>query len=1180
MSFSFAQFSQADVAGAESACTFVAVLACAAFLVGKSITPEALEMWIYQARDLYRTRRNRRDIYALPGEVIDQVSPALPIVAGREEGMLLQDLWLPFEEEAVVLTCGAYSVAVLDGGRVLVDSHPHPDRAIVVRFDEPQHLVQYLKQYRGGGRGECSWMVVERRLFPLDPRVFPLQEEAFAVADTLPRGFLHVFARDTHRGGGSKEYLASGLDEFLQYYERCDENERHFYDMARLGWPVSLYVDVEFERNLNPNKDGPAMVTELCRLMSRGEDFRVYDASNDVKFSQHIHCHNLWFPNVQGCLEFLMRALGKNDMLRVTREKNNQRVSEWIADLTVYTSNRCFRLPFSSKRDSPRPLLPLENDGSTTFQEHVQRALISPPDRRLFTLASSVVATSPSSSSSVTLLSSSSSSSSSALVPLNVHPSIERLGQFVASVFHPQEMRGCRLDPSGLVTFSMVKHDCTICNDTHNNQVYAVADLKRRVVYPKCHADRSMSGPPEPFPDSLGPLSLLQQPSIMTTCELQPGDARLVLGFAAAVFKNRTILLSSVPVRFDDANRRYEATFPARLCCCGPVTLQVTQSKLVMRCSSRQCSATGRRWERPSSRSSVLWNLSFLFPEATSDITIPDFTSEVVTIIGSEDRFLSTNNFYLALLPDGDDAVLPLPTRLNRLSEWLKESGRSEEALHKGRIVLKILGKEMMEACYRECVAVASDFIYPLQLLPQGPLTLAMALFMHLARKFSFKRVAGDMFYVPFNGQQGRVCYRTLPADELLTQIFTFDKTPNLFAHVVIKSRVGDDLRRLVRDDNHFPVVTVSKRYLGFSDVIYDLQENVTLSWETEGVIPYNMLNRPFADGDALARIKAGALLERTPLFDGALRDQGFTDDVIVWLYALLGRLFHYVGKQDGDNWEIAPFLIGASGTFKSSIVQIVQSFFQPNQVGVIATDVEPRFPLDGIPGKMIAVMTECSGCKLDRDLLKLIVSGDPVRVGGKHKTAIDVPNWIIPMFFAGNGFLDMRDRDGAIERRCAVFPFTRMLRPGQGAVDLAERIIRDEGPLLLIKWNTAYLSKRSNLAGQRIQSVLPDLIKDATREILMRNDSFKSFMFKAVVIQEGAQIAWGGLLQAYEMWCRIGRLPVQPVNHESVDVQVMLARFGGATINNNLVVTGLRLRLPNDPPYMSVFQISLMGAQ
>ena len=100
--------------------------------------------------------------------------------------------------------------------------------------------------------------------------------------------------------------------------------------------------------------------------------------------------------------------------------------------------------------------------------------------------------------------------------------------------------------------------------------------------------------------------------------------------------------------------------------------------------------------------------------------------------------------------------------------------------------------------------------------------------------------------------------------------------------------------------------------------------------------------------------------------------------------------------KRDGDNWETMVFLMGAPGSFKSSIAAIVQMYVQASQIGILGTQVESQFPIDDMLGKLMGFMTECGGCTLERDLLKQMASGDSVRVNGKHKTAINVPNWIV----------------------------------------------------------------------------------------------------------------------------------------------------------------------------------------
>jgi phage/plasmid-associated DNA primase len=312
-----------------------------------------------------------------------------------------------------------------------------------------------------------------------------------------------------------------------------------------------------------------------------------------------------------------------------------------------------------------------------------------------------------------------------------------------------------------------------------------------------------------------------------------------------------------------------------------------------------------------------------------------------------------------------------------------------------------------------------------------------------------------------------------------------------------------------------------------------------------------------------------------TPLFDGPLRDQEFELATIFWLCALLGRMFHYTGKK-GDNWEIALFLIGAPSSFKSSIIVILTSYFQACQVGVIAANVEPMFPIDGLLGALIALMTECASCTLDRDLFKQMASGDPVRVNGKHKTAINVPEWIIPLLFGGNSFLNMPDMDGSVERRSAVFPFTFMLRDGEGATDLASRIFATEGPLLLIKWNTLYLKMRDVIT-TRIQSLLPAQVRNATHQCIMAKDTFKSFLAHNFIVTESSEdrIPWMDVWSSYVRWCKsIGRASytVDPMN---VEEQAMFKRMGVRLSRTSpMSLVRIRLRTSDDPLFRNAFEV------
>ena len=184
-----ANTSQARVVGAETACTAIAVMACAHWL---QATPppspplepiDIMELWIRQGGALYgklraSPSRESRDTYAHVNEVVNFASPALPIqcVPDREwsgfvsekamaaterfGGMVplqiaLSELLLGGDDNqaviTAVLTVGGVSIALhfdpTTGSCDLFDSHSqalHDNKAIGVHFDNRQHLIDFL----------------------------------------------------------------------------------------------------------------------------------------------------------------------------------------------------------------------------------------------------------------------------------------------------------------------------------------------------------------------------------------------------------------------------------------------------------------------------------------------------------------------------------------------------------------------------------------------------------------------------------------------------------------------------------------------------------------------------------------------------------------------------------------------------------------------------------------------------------------------------------------------------------------------------------------------------------------------------------------------------------------------------------------------------------------------------
>jgi hypothetical protein len=1290
MILSSALLSQASVPGGELACTSIAVMACADNL---AVTQERMELWIRQGAALHK-----QDL-AFAKEVIDMVSPALPICAGDEHGGLFDEeslgeaFGLLGAASTAVLTIGAISMALLKGGTELFDSHPQSENgcAVHIRFDSRDDLMSYLLERFPDSSVQFALCIVRSR-FHHAPMHFSSLDLAVRHADRLPRGFFYVFACDINKDG-AKEFLVAGLEDFIHFYIGLSPERRTHYDLARTNWPVTLYMDLEFERYEENRGDGRQMLESLNRLVAEqwaeehgGVDimhgFVVTDSSNDgnggdegepcgseeeddeedeeeeeeeeesasrslddnddapppdleedsefapeddlAKVSYHVHNQLMVFPGGATELEQFMkrvqlRASGTKELMvwrAVWNGKDYEMEKLFFADMSVYSANRCFRLPFSTKFGKNRPFLPLDNQEMS--RDYLAKFIVSPPtlvelydNTGLSALIRAIDTDVP-------------FTSSDTVLPLsNSAPSaIRALARAVEEHYKPVRMRGFQVAPTGLVTFPMNKHDCEICNDTHNNNVYVVADLKTRKFYSKCHANRSKTGVEVDFPVSLGPLSMANEQ------EMQPGEraifgifrpesstARMVLGFAGAIFESssrrRTAppipVAGSVAVHYDKVEVLYTVTLPDA---CpldnGAQVLKISLSKMVLRCKGKQCSSKGKRWERPSHSSVPLWNLSFLFPASLS--IIASFDSGARTTVGefpgfavSPEHFLEESNFFRALSLTGGAPGFLYTDRLQQMFDWCalkqKESGSDihEEAaavFYKARIISKILTEELMEACYRECLTVSADFAYPIQLLPRGPSTLASALWIHLAHLHGYKRVEND-FYIPATDDAGRTFYRAVHTDQLMTSVCTFKLTPNLCAAVFWNGRVSDDLRRLLSDKNQFPSLPLSKRYLGYTNVVYDLVDNVALTWDQvradPSIMPFNFLDQHFpVEMLDRAKVTCPDILEgkfvgaesfepATPLFDGPLNDQEFTLPTILWLYALIGRMFHYVGKRDGDNWEVMVFLMGAPGSFKSSIIAIIQKFVQASQLGILGTRVEVQFPIDDLIGKLMAFMSECGGCNLERDLLKQMASGDSVRVAGKHKTAINVANWNIPLLFAGNAFLNVVDTDGSLCRRVALFPFLYMLREGHGVTDLADRIFREEGPLLLIKWNTLYLKIRSSI-NKRIQSLLPTQVREATRQAVMAGDSFKTFFAQEIIVTESShdRIPWINVLKTYQAWCKMTGRKAYVVDPTGVEEQAMLHGFGVRLSRRTspVSIVKARPRRPDDTPFRNVLEV------
>ncbi|KAI3458089.1 hypothetical protein Pfo_014752 [Paulownia fortunei] len=224
---------------------------------------------------------------------------------------------------------------------------------------------------------------------------FPKQDEAMKFVKQHMDA--RVFSYQDHMNG-QRRFLVSTYKEFWQrrvfsyaffyylvfpcLYEEMNSKFRHHYEVIQEGLPCHLYFDLEFNKRENAGRDGDEMVDLLIIVIFDAllekysiqgtEDFVVeLDSSTEEKFSRHliIRLPKTAFKDNSHAGAFVAEICSRIHSYR-ERDENYEKLlvskgsnsadshCQLFVDTAVYSRNRCFRLPFSSKAGKSSVLLP------------------------------------------------------------------------------------------------------------------------------------------------------------------------------------------------------------------------------------------------------------------------------------------------------------------------------------------------------------------------------------------------------------------------------------------------------------------------------------------------------------------------------------------------------------------------------------------------------------------------------------------------------------------------------------------------------------------------------------------------------------------------------------------------------------------------------------------------------
>ena len=196
-------------------------------------------------------------------------------------------------------------------------------------------------------------------------KLFSKQKDAIKYA--LSENVLRVFAFEISQF--CRRFLVANVKEFWEKYKI--EGEKNFYEVLVCGEPVRLFLDLEYTKSINQDKEGDNMTLSLISLFKNhlqnifnisdaSQNVIILDSSNHQKFSQHVTFPTVQFKNIKQCGDFVyqvLSAISDNDrgIFEVKSEKGDP--VKLFVDESVYTNNRHVRIYLSSKFGQSRPLL-------------------------------------------------------------------------------------------------------------------------------------------------------------------------------------------------------------------------------------------------------------------------------------------------------------------------------------------------------------------------------------------------------------------------------------------------------------------------------------------------------------------------------------------------------------------------------------------------------------------------------------------------------------------------------------------------------------------------------------------------------------------------------------------------------------------------------------------------------
>lgn len=252
------------------------------------------------------------------------------------------------------------------------------------------------------------------------------------------------------------------------------------------------------------------------------------------------------------------------------------------------------------------------------------------------------------------------------------------------------------------------------------------------------------------------------------------------------------------------------------------------------------------------------------------------------------------------------------------------------------------------------------------------------------------------------------------------------------------------------------------------------------------------------------------------PVFDKIIKDQpqlSCDSDVMLVFYGLLGSLHFPVGY---DTIKVCPYLVGTSGTGKSTIVNIILNTFAPEIVGAINYK-EKIFGKSAFLSKDV-IIDQDTPATMIREFGKTdfqkAVSGETIAIPIKNQKTEDQHKVTQRMLFCSQYTQDVQDT-GEVIRRIAYFGFEPVENTRS---NLEEDVIKNELHLVLIKILLARNELIKKFNNKPFHEWNIPYFDSRKEDVLLENNPIYKFISdnNCLRVRKGSKIAFETFTQYY----------------------------------------------------------------